>query len=235
MKIIVLSITQYKEKDAIINAISEEGAISFQVKSLFDVKSKNAYLNCLLTIADVEFREGNFKYKILKNSTPITSPMKNGADFHYLSALMLISELTNKLLQEDEQISVFPILLETIDFLIKTSDIKKAILFYISNILKIIGYEFEVNSCVVCGKRQNIVNFSFDTGGFVCGDCITKIENKQFSAEQMLLLRSAFNAKLPENVAETDEMNFIFLSDKLIQFIKDSINTNITSFELLKI
>ena len=45
MKIIVISITQYKEKDGIINAISEEGAITFLARGIFDPKKKNAGIN----------------------------------------------------------------------------------------------------------------------------------------------------------------------------------------------
>lgn len=40
MKIIVLTINQYKEKDAIIEAISENGDITFLARGIFDPKSK---------------------------------------------------------------------------------------------------------------------------------------------------------------------------------------------------
>ena len=66
MKIIVISITQYKEKDGIINAISEEGAITFLARGIFDPKNKNAGINNNLVIADIELSEGNFKYPTLK-------------------------------------------------------------------------------------------------------------------------------------------------------------------------
>ena len=35
MKIVIISITQYKEKDAIIDAISEEGEVTFLLKIIF--------------------------------------------------------------------------------------------------------------------------------------------------------------------------------------------------------
>ena len=52
MKIITLSIVPYKEKDAIIDAISEEGDITFLAKGIMDPKNKNASLNNILLIAE---------------------------------------------------------------------------------------------------------------------------------------------------------------------------------------
>ena len=68
MKIIVISVTQYKEKDGIINAISHEGVTSFLARGILDPKNKFAPLNNYLTIADVELTESNAKYPSLKNT-----------------------------------------------------------------------------------------------------------------------------------------------------------------------
>ncbi len=67
MKIIVLSITPYKEKDAIIDAISEEVDSTFTAKGILDPKNKNAAINNLLSIADIDLQEGNYKYPVLKS------------------------------------------------------------------------------------------------------------------------------------------------------------------------
>ena len=54
MKIIVLSINNYKEKDAIITAISQSETITFLARGIKDPKSKNAAINNPLMIADIE-------------------------------------------------------------------------------------------------------------------------------------------------------------------------------------
>ena len=65
MKIVVLSITPYKEKDAIIDAINEQGEMTFLAKGILDPKNKNSALNNLLAVADIEINEGNYNKKFI--------------------------------------------------------------------------------------------------------------------------------------------------------------------------
>jgi recombinational DNA repair protein (RecF pathway) len=83
MKIIVLSITPYKEKDGIVNAISENESLTFLARGIKDPKSKNAALNNVLTVADIELMDGNFTHPILKSSKPLFSPLKVDMDAKY--------------------------------------------------------------------------------------------------------------------------------------------------------
>ena len=64
MKLIILSKKDYKEKDSIITGINDEELITFSVKGLSSPKSKNAILANPLIIADVNMKEGNYKYPI---------------------------------------------------------------------------------------------------------------------------------------------------------------------------
>ena len=82
MKIIVLSITQYKEKDGIIDAISEQGSITFLAKGIMDPKNKNSAINNALVIADIELNEGNYKYPVLKTASITFTPMKTSNSYY---------------------------------------------------------------------------------------------------------------------------------------------------------
>ena len=75
MEIITLRITNYKEKDGIVEAISADGMMSFLCRGIFDPKSKNALLNNPLTVADAEISEGKYKYPVIKSSMLIDSPL----------------------------------------------------------------------------------------------------------------------------------------------------------------
>ena len=98
MKIIVLSINPYKEKDAIVTAISEEETMTFLARGIKDPKSKNSALNNVLTIADIELMDGDFKHPILKNSKSLFSSLKIDMDEKYLGAIMLMDEMILNLL-----------------------------------------------------------------------------------------------------------------------------------------
>ena len=113
MKIIVLSVAPYKEKDAIVESISEEGLITFLAKGIFDPKNANAAINNVLSTADIELNDGDYKYPVLKNATNVVNSMKTISDFDYLSSLLLIAEATRLLLQDDEKVRIYNSLLTT--------------------------------------------------------------------------------------------------------------------------
>ena len=161
MEIIVLRISNYKEKDGIVEAISVGETLSFLVRGIFDPKSKNAFLNNPLTIADVELSEGKSKYPALKSAYLINSPINPRADLRYMSSLMMIVEASNYLLIEDEKHLLYPLLKQTINELKNNVDPLKVVVPYLAKVLKISGYEFEINECVLCGNKKNIVTFSF--------------------------------------------------------------------------
>ena len=110
MKIIVLTINPYKEKDAIVSAISHKGLITFLARGLKDPKSKNMTLNNTLTIADIELMDGDFKYPILKSSKPLFSSLKMEMNEKYLGSLLLMDEMILNLFPSEEQSVIFPYL-----------------------------------------------------------------------------------------------------------------------------
>ena len=101
MKIIVLSIIQYKEKDAIITAISQSETITFLARGIKDPKSKNVALNNPLTVADIELMDGDFKYPILKASKELFIPTKLNMDSTYLGTLLFMDEMMLHLFSND--------------------------------------------------------------------------------------------------------------------------------------
>lgn len=223
MRVVIISITPYKEKDGIVNAISSDGTITFLVRGLLGPNSKNSALNTNLVIADIELQEGNFKYPVLKSSTVISSPIKLTNDYYYLGSLMVINEVTKNLLQDEEKTLIYGDLVNTIETLRTKSDPWMPMLIFLAKILKISGYEFEVNKCVFCGNKKDIRTFSFSDGGFVCSSCLNKDTERDLSKEQMLLLRTIFNADNSKvDSPHCTKENALFIFNKFITFISDS-------------
>ena len=98
MKIIVLTINPYKEKDAIVSAIAENQLITFLARGIKDPKSKNSAINNPLTIADITLMDGDFKYPILKESKQLFTPMRIDMGTKYLGTLLLMNEMTHHLI-----------------------------------------------------------------------------------------------------------------------------------------
>jgi DNA repair protein RecO len=234
MQVVVISVTPYKEKDGIVNAVSSDETITFLVRGLFSPNSKNAALNTNLVIADIELQEGNFKYPVLKSSNIVSSPMKVTNDYYYLGSLMVITEATKNLLQDEEKVGIYQDLIDVILTLKNTDNPWMPVLIYMAKIFKISGYEFEVNRCVFCGSKKDIKTFSFRDGRFVCGSCLHEDTERDFSKEQMLLVREVFNsARSDAESSHCTKENALFLFNKFIDFISDSYGFTLKTAALL--
>ena len=235
MEIIVLRITNYKEKDGIIDTISKDGQMSFLCRGLFDSKSKNNFLNNPLTIADIEISEGKYKYPVIKSSMQILSPINLHADLRYMSVLMGINEATNYLLGEEEKPQIYDELKEAIIALKEENNPYLVFLPFLAKVLKKSGYDFEVNQCIQCGNRKGIVTFSFEEGGFICSSCYNPSIKKLFNKEQLLLIREAFNTnKAVISSQSLDDSALIFVIDKFFEFIYDSYGYKMKVKDLIK-
>ena len=223
MKIIVLTNNQYKEKDAIITAISQSETITFLAKGIKDPKSKNSTLNNPLTIADIELMDGDFKYPNLKASKELFSPLKLEMNSHYLGTLLLLDEISLYLFPDDERHQIFPHLENAVINLKKSGDWLMTLLLFLAQTLKIGGLEFEVNRCVICGQKKKILAFSFIEGGFICQDCVAEDTERDLTKEQMILLRTIFNSQdyrlLNSSYNHADAM---VLLNKILDFTQES-------------
>lgn len=234
MEIIVLRISNYKDKDGIVEAINESGQMSFLVRGIFDPKSKNALLNNPLTIADVELSESKGKYLNLKSSYLIESPINPLNDLKYMASLMMIIEATNYLLSEEEKAEIYPFLKKIIHRLKNKENPLIVVLDYLCKIIKISGYDFEINRCVNCGNKKNIVTFSFNEGGFICQNCYNASIPKLFNKNQMLLIRDSFSNSDIDDLHDLNDEEITFILLKLTDFIFDSYGHKMKSIDLLK-
>ena len=234
MEIITLKITNYKEKDGIIDAISSEGVISLLCRGIFDPKSSNALLNNPLTIAEIETSEGKYKYPVIKSSMLINSPINPHADLRYMSVLMLISEVTNFLLSDEEKPVIYNHLKDTIQTLKNGIDPYRIAIVYLAQALKISGYDFLVNECVLCGNKKDIVTFSFNDGGFICRKCYTPDIPTPFNKNQMLALRESFVTDGSHILyPDISDEEMVFIIHKFKEFIQDSYGYHLKAVDLI--
>lgn len=234
MKAIVIAITPYKEKDGIIEVVSSENVCSVLVKGLFKGESKNIGLNNVLTLADIELIEGNYKYPILKTSTVIFSPLKQNSDLTYLSCLLIIAEASKNLLQNEEKKAIYPYLLNALKALKNNAPPLIVVLTYFGIVFKLTGYALEVNGCVFCHGKKKIIAFSFPDGGFVCEKCFSPEMKKDLTPAQMKLLRAVIlNEKFDLILPTFNQNDGLVLLKKFHAFVFDYFGVNLKSDALL--
>lgn len=233
MEIIVLKITNYKEKDAIIEGLTEEGNRSFLVKGLMSPKSTNIVLGNNLVYADIELQEGKYKHPIIKKSKIILSPYHLNDDLDTLAAINLIDEITLNLLQEEERGAIYGSLKEVIKKLQERIISPLSIsLIYFMKVLEESGYSFEANRCMRCNTTKGIATFSFSEGGFICKNCLTEEIKLGLSKNAMIAIRKAIIAKEYEEIEELSFPVYKEILKELKTFVFDFLGVKLTSIEL---
>ena len=229
MKIIVISKTNYKEKDVIINAISETGAISFKVRGGQVPSSPFYWVNNPLSIADVEYVENvRYIHQILKSASLIYSPIMDNS-LSRLLTIHLALEILNKMLQEEERHLIFK---DLEDYLLATKDEKGfllAELILLAKAIRLTGAEPEINQCVFCGAKKDIVAFSFAEGGFICRSCLQEDISIDLTPNQMNIVRFVFMVKdfsyLPIEKMNKEDLKTVFI--RFRDYISDGIGINL--------
>ncbi len=232
MKVIILSANAYKEKDAIVNALSEEKLVSFLVRGVFSSNSKTSFVNVPLSVVDVTFTQGNSKNKSAKTVELISSPLHATDSLSQLSTIALISDLCSKLVSDEEKHLLYPHLMKILSSLDKGVPPYMPLSYLIGEILAITGYELNLSNCVRCGKTSDIVEFSFIEGGFLCKDCFDEEINSHLTVEQMKVLRHAILSKdneFPFDKFSLEDTKVVF--NKLMEFIYDCFSVKFKNIE----
>ncbi len=215
MKIIVLAVTPYKENDAIIDAVSEMGKVTFYVKGIQSAKGGNSFLNTPLTVAEITFVDGEYAYPVLKNAKLISSPFNKQMKLDVFSSALIIQEITKKLCLENDYKEIYPLLLTAIEE--QNRDFPfVSVLVYFFKILNIIGYSFDVKACVNCGSKKEIVAFSYEDGGFLCKNCISN-QQSNLNGEDLLNIRKCILANGKKVDFAISEQS----ANKILNILKD--------------
>ena len=194
MEIIVLSSSKYKEKDAIINAISRNGVVSFRARGAQEAKSALMWINNALTVANIELLETKLKYPVLNSAILVSSSIKGDDSLDYLYAISALAEITKEVLNDEEKSLVYDDLLAAVNALKNSKDTLMVTLIYLAKCIRYAGAEPNVEGCVFSGKREDIVAFSFEEGGFISREYVNEDTVQDLSPMQLKLIRYIFKS-----------------------------------------
>lgn len=237
MKVIVIGKTDYKEKDTIVNAISNEGLISFKVRGSQVPNSHLAWINNPLTVAEVEYVENvRYRHQILKNATLLYSPLKD-TSIERLLFVNLVVEVVNKMFMDEDKHLLFDLILDLFKVTDKANNFVIYELLFLANAIRLTGLEPEVNSCVLCGSKNDIVAFSFAEGGFICRKCLEPDMIIDLNPSQMRWIRYLFNHHDFKELADTSKFikeDQIAILNKLQNYVLEANGVKLESIKEIK-
>lgn len=240
LNLYVLSQTDYKENDALLKTLSlEKGIVTFIAKGLLKSDSKNAS-------ACMPFSESTFTYdakegsglQLLHSASLISSHRALREDIGKQTVMSVIGELCEQLLKEcydplliQEIYHIYTQCRNTLESGVKY---RHVITYFLTNTLKWLGIEPQVDECTLCGDSQ-INSISMEEGGFICINCQKEIQSPVF-ATQFLYAFRIVNKVTPDNFErylnyQEPEKSLI---DFLYEFMKYHTNISLKSWVFLE-
>lgn len=171
---IILSISDYQESSRILQVLTKEhGLIGIIAKGCKSVKSPlraacNSYTYGYFYIY---YKEN--KLSLLSNVDIINSYSNIRLDIELISYMAYLCDLTYQVVKQNDDNNIFDILINALD---KINNKLNPLI--ITNIVELkyldyLGISLNLDSCVKCGNKEDIVTIDGDDGGFICKNCYT--------------------------------------------------------------
>lgn len=208
---IVIRVSDYQENDCILNVLSNEGKKTFKARGIKKVSSKNAICTQLFSLATFHLVEGK---RLLKQAELIHSFRKIREDLLKQGIAQLMCEMIDK---SDAHSKFNCQLFSRYLYALEESEQPYCVLtLFLSESMQEQGIELNVDSCCCCSSQNGIMALSLEDGGFICSNCFNEVKHKQFSSQQLRLLRYAFKADITQisKLEEFDGWDY-----QLIQFL----------------
>jgi len=193
---VIIRITPYKEKSAMISLLTKEGLLSFLARDIYKVNSKSVLLTCPLMYGEFTFLD-NTKSNLLtyKEMSIIVDTRKYMNDFSKLASLNFLNEITISLFNEEEMKDIYPYLIEAITLLDKEEPIN-VLLSYLAISLRETGYGLNVDSCILSGTTKNIIGVNYDDGGLISKEFFRENIDKLYSSNKIKILHYIFKLNI---------------------------------------
>lgn len=231
---LVLRLSEFKEADAMVNAISSDGFFSFLARGVKKLTSKNASSVQPFSLSEFLLMQSNSGGLTLKQGT-LEENYQIESSIEAMTVLSFLQELTLKVVQEDEAPSNYPYLLMACSSIKEGKDPLTIGLLYFAKALFNAGYGLDVDECVICHKKQNIVSLSFEEGGFLCRDHHEAKEDERPDLMKLKVVRYLFRCKEKDFPrVEFDRKDVIPLYDELGKYLENLTGCRLKSLSLIK-
>lgn len=189
----ILSSAKYQDKDAIISLLTPEKIYSIRVRGGFDIASKNHSATLIFNKVTIDANKTGETFlsatgvKTLENHTTLyTKILPNLVG-------QLAGEVSLKVFAVGDSLP-YEYYRMTLDALEKGFDpLTLAFIFACQGIKA--GISPEINECVNCGKKTNLVSFSYDEGGFLCQECAIEANYPTQETNYLKAIRYGFLVK----------------------------------------
>lgn len=170
---VVLKTVDYKDNDRMLTLLTQDyGLMSAKVRG---AKKQTGKLFCAsrqFCCAEYSFYEKDGRYGV--RGCHIKQSFGHMQDnFDAYAAACFVAEIAQKVAQEEyESKKLFALVVNVLYALDKgLVSPRTAAIYFVQRLLQLEGLYPQIETCVVCDKKENLEKFSIEHGGMVCKQC----------------------------------------------------------------
>lgn len=230
---IVIRLTPFRDHDAMVTVLSNDKIRSFLARGVLKYDSKLAHVVNIYSKSRFQIGKGKDGY-VLRNGELLNSFQGIKDDIYRLGVLDFVGEITNKMIQGSDASLIYPFFERTLELLDQKFSPYTLANIYFAKVLNVSGYSLNVDSCSICGKKDQIVGVSYNDGGFICEHCFSALNHIKMPAIELKIIRYIFKVDVDNfGKVEFDKNNSINVLKVLNSFLEYASQTKLTSIELL--
>jgi DNA repair protein RecO (recombination protein O) len=210
---IIISETPYGDNSKIINVLTKEkGIIGIMCNNVKSIKNPLRTKTMKFTYGYFHINYNENKLSKLVDIDIINNLTNIKEDIELISYMSYITDLTYQVVKQNNDLNIFNIFINTV---LKINEKKNPRI--LTNIIELkyldyLGVGLNLDSCVKCGTKKNIVTLDPDEGGYICQNCYTN--EKILDSKSIKLIRiyylidinSISDINIKDNIA--NEINY---------------------------
>ncbi|MDO5330092.1 MAG: DNA repair protein RecO [Bacillota bacterium] len=231
---IVVSISEIKEADAMVNAIDADGYFSFYARGARKIGGKSLSALQPLTYSSFSLSKQASGKLALHEAEAIENYLKSD-DLACLASLTLIQELTSKLVRENEAAVAYPWLSAALSQIKSGYSPLSAALIYFCSLLKLFGLGLDVDECVYCQSKKGISGLSFEEGGFLCADHLYEGGGHKMEPRKLKIYRYIFRVPLEQfGSASFTDKECVEILNELGSYLAEQTGFHLSSLKIIE-
>lgn len=185
---IIITETSYGDNSKIINILTKErGIIGVMCSNAKSIKNPLRTKTLKFTYGYFHINYNENKLSKLVDVDIIDNLTNIKSDIELISYMSYLTDLTYQVVKQNNDIDIYNLFISTV---LKLNEKKNPLI--LTNILELkyldyLGVGLNLDSCIRCGNKKNIVTLDPDEGGYVCQNCYTN--EKILDSKSIKLIR----------------------------------------------
>lgn len=204
----VINSIDYKDNDSMLSVLCENGVIALRARGVKKINSKNA--SSVMNYAYSEFevnRSSKNGYLTLSEGKLIEYPSFISSSLEYISVINFVSEGIE--LIEDKKDS-FECFVDCLDSMKNSYNSKFILVAFLNYFLNKQGVGLNADECINCGKKEGIVKFSFENGGYICKHCYNALgDDLEYLKNMRIMAKTSYSNISKVNIDDVYAYKYI--------------------------